>query len=332
VAADQTPDHETLPERGPTPEPVFYALVTANRVWLAVFFLAFVPLGLLLGGLLHPSPFEYALVQRAPLQGLYQALVISTVTGATLVLTLSQLVLAEEFGSVGEQRREMKQAMAFRQELEETVEDGTRSARPSELLMALVEEVEGCAGHLDDVTTTVEDEQLVDDVAAFARQLQHDARFTLSQLEPARFGTFRTVTAVFSLDLSAVLYEIHRIRSIAEEPPGTELGEALADLKAVLGLYGSARAHVKGLYFQRELGDLSRWIIYTSFPAIVVAVASLLYFDPTAIDAAWTALTIASLTIAIALTPFAILLAYILRLVKVSQVTFSQSPFLVRES
>jgi len=84
--------------------------------------------------------------------------------------------------------------------------------------------------------------------------------------------------------------------------------------------------------FQRELGDLSRWIIYTSFPAIVVAVASLLYFDPTAIDAAWTALTIASLTIAIALTPFAILLAYILRLVKVSQVTFSQSPFLVRES
>lgn len=330
AAGEGLPEHERLGERGRTDPHVFRFLVTSDRGALALGFLLFVPVGLLIGGFIHPSPFEHALVQRAPIQGLYQALVISTVTGATLVLTLSQLVLSEEFGPVGEQRRRMEESEAFRRDLESVIGNGTRAPKPSTLLSGLVEEIVDRAETLQDVGDDTDDE-LREEIHHFVDELREDARFTMSRLEPVGFGTFGAVEAVFTLDLSALRHEMDRLRSLTPRSPRTELEEALGDLEEVFALYGSARAHVKSLYFQRELGDLSRWIIYTSFPAIVVAVASLLFFDPTAIDSGWVSLSIAAVTISIALTPFAILLAYILRLVKVSQVTFSRSPFLVRE-
>lgn len=325
------PEHDTLRERGRSDPRVFRVLVTTNRAVLAGLFLVSVPAALLLGAFLHPTPFEYALIRRDPIQGLYQALVISTVTGATLVLTLSQLVLSEEFGPVGEQRKRMQETVRFRHDIERLVPNGSRPT-PSGLLKAILASVMRHAENLEDAAGSVEDEQLAERIDRHLTQLRSDARLTMSMLEPSSFGTFHTVKAVFSFDLSAILHETGRIRSNMEPSLAPEVEPVLDDLENVLEVFGSARAHAKALYFQRELGDLSRWITYASFPAIVVAVASLLFFDPTAIDSGWVALTVASITVSIALTPFAILLAYIIRILKVSQATFSRSPFLIRQA
>lgn len=324
--------HDTLRERGRSHPRVFHLLVTSNRAVLAGLFLLFVPAALLLGGLLHPAPFEFALVERAPIQGLYQALVIATVTGATLVLTLSQLVLAEEFGPVGEQRARMEAAISFRREVEGMTADEMASARPSRVLKALLATILDRASAVQEAAGGLEDPDLAETIGHYVDHVRRGARMATSRLEPSSFGTFRTVKAVFGFDVSAVLHETGRLRSRAALQEADDLRTALDAIEEALEVFGSARAHLKAMYFQRELGDLSRWIIYTSFPAIVVAVASLLFFDPTAMDSGWTALAVASVTISVALTPFAILLAYVLRIVKVSQVTFSHSPFLVREA
>lgn len=323
--------HETLPERGHGDPHVFAFLVGADRALVALLFLAFIPAGLLLGAFLHPSPFEFALTERAPIQGLYQALVIATVTGATLVLTLIQLVLSEEFGPVGEQRRRIEEAVSFQGDVDTLLPDAERHARPDTLLTAVMEAIEDRADRLQEAMSSIDDPELSEDVRDYVQGLHHDARLTAAKLEPTSFGTFQALEAVFSFDVSAILHETRRLRARFSFTQ-SQVCPTFDDIEAVLQVFASARAHVKVLYFQHELAELSRWIVYTSFPAIVVAVASLLFFDPTAIGSGWIALTVASITISIALTPFAILLAYVLRLVKVTRSTFSRSPFLVRET
>lgn len=330
ATASEGSRHETLPERGRGDPHVFTFLVGANRALVAALFLLLVPAALLFGAFLHPTPFEHALVERAPIQGLYEALVISTVTGATLVLTLTQLVLSEEFGPVGEQRRRIDEAVTFQRDVEALLPGAGRPPTPAGLLEAVMGALEDRADLLQEAIRGIEDPDLREEIEAYLAGLRRDARLTASKLEPASFGRFGTIEAVFSFDVSAILHETRRLRASFVSTQQSRVCPSFDDIEAVLEVFASARAHVKALYFQHELADLSRWIIYTSFPAIVVAVASLLFFDPTAIDSGWTALTIAAVTISVSLAPFAILLSYILRLVKVTHSTFSRSPFLVR--
>lgn len=329
--ASKRPQHDTLRERGEGSPRIFRFLVAADRAVIALLFLLSVPAALLLGAFVHPIPFDFALVERAPIQGLYQALVISTVTGATLVLTLSQLVLSEEFGAVGEHRQRMEEAVSFRRDVEELAPDVSRPPTPARLLEALLNAIVDRCEDLSEIASSVEDPDLREEVDAYLERLHRDVWLTTTKLDSTSFGSFETVDAVFSFDVSAMLHGTGRLRSMVDPSSTPQFRSALEDIEDLLEVFGSARAHVKALYFQYELADLSRWIIYTSFPAIVVAVASLLFFDPTAIDSGWAALTIASVTVSIALTPFAILLSYILRVVKVTQSTFSRSPFLIRE-
>jgi hypothetical protein len=329
ASADES-QHETLPERGRSAPVVFSFLAGANRGAVAAFFVLFVPAAVLLGAFFHPSPFEYALADRSSIQGLYQALVISTVTGASLVLTIVQIVLSEEFGPVGDQRRRIEEAVRFQREVETLVPDGGELPTPASLLESVMGALETRAGYLKEAVEDVEDPELAALVGVYLEALRRDARLTASRLEPAEFGTFRALEAVFSFDVSAVLHETRRLRSKMKITQA-QLGPAFDDIEACLQVFASARAHVKALYFQYELAELSRWIIYVSFPAIVVAVGSLIFFDPAAIGGGWEALTVATLTISVALSPFAVLLAYVLRLVEVTQSTFSRSPFLVRE-
>nr|MCH7662101.1 hypothetical protein [Euryarchaeota archaeon] len=97
-----------------------------------------------------------------------------------------------------------------------------------------------------------------------------------------------------------------------------------------------AREHFKTLYFQWELINLSRAILYAAVPALVVVAGMLMYVDVDAVSGATMGVDnlvlLTSGAFTISLIPFVILLTYILRIATVAQRTLAMGPFILRES
>jgi hypothetical protein len=322
----ERPD-DTMRERVPTDDRKFWFLLDANRILVACAFLLVVFVSILVVGLAHPTPAQELLTRGDPIETLYQALVTATVTGVTLVLTLSQLVLSQELGAVGDQRDRMQGAMSFRRDAESLLDDSVSPAEPSAFLRGLVDASRQRAERL---------RGLVDDdspAAAFADDVTRNAESVTDQLEGAQFGEFDVVWAALNYDYSWKLYGGRRLLEGGTLDDDAE--SAVSDLLDVLELFGPAREHFKTLYFQWELSNLSRTLLFVAVPALTVAVCTLVFFD--ARDFAGVtfgvghSLFVLAVTTTVSLSPFTILLAYILRIVTVTKRTLSIGPFILRE-
>ena len=171
------------------------------------------------------------------------------------------------------------------------------------------------------------------DAAAYADSVTGNADAVVDQLSGAEFGEFEVVRAALNYDYSWKLYAGRRLRrggALDEEAQA-----ALADLLDALELFGPAREHFKTLYFQWELSNLSRTLLLVAIPALTVAICTLVFFDPADVQGSTAgvghALFVLAATTTLSLSPFALLLAYVLRIVTVTKRTLSIGPFILRD-
>ena len=271
-----------------------------------------------------------------PIETLFQGLLTGIITGVTLVLTLSQLVLAQELGPLGDQRERMEGAMAFRRDVEDVIEEAVSPAQPSAFLRSLVTLTERRAEAVSDAIQDIDDETLDDQVAQFTANVKGNADAVQRNLEGSQFGEFDVVFSALNYNYSWKLYAARRIRAENEAVLTEESRVAFDELIDALELFGPAREHFKTLYFQWALIDLSRMIVYASIPALLTAVAGILYLEPAlfpgTVLGVRTLVVVVSAGVAVALLPFAILFSYILRIVTVAKRTLSIGPFILRET
>ncbi|MFC7077244.1 hypothetical protein [Haloarcula halophila] len=334
--ADDQPDGR-FRERGDERSSVLWFVLDADRWLVSGLFSALVLVGIVAIGTLHPTPARTLLTRGDPIETLYQALVTATITGVTLVLTLSQLVLSQELGAVGDQRERMEGAMEFRADVADAVGAAASPAEPSAFLRSLVRATAEQAHAIEDAAEAESlDPELDELLSTYLDSVIGNAESVASQLDGAAFGEFDVVRAALNYNYSWKLYAGRRIReTYAGALPGT-VDDELAELVETLELFGPAREHFKTLYFQWELSTLSRTLLYVAVPALGVAISALLFLDPQ--DITGTTLGIAdslllvAVTTTVALLPFTILLAYILRIVTVTKRTLSIGPFILRET
>ncbi len=295
---------------------------------LAGMFLVLVALGAL------ASPSLPTLTGRSdPVETLFQALVTAVVTGVTLVVTVSQLVLSQELGAVGDQRERMAGAMEFRREAEAVLDEPVAPADPGRFLRALVGTVGDRARETAAAADAVADPDRREELRRFAEGVAADADAAADRLEGTDFGTFDVVLAALSFEYAGRIRDARRLRA-ADLPDAVD--EPLGALVDGLTRFGPAREHVKTLYFQWELIALSRTVVYAAVPALVVSVAMVLFVtEPAAVPGATAGLDYLTVLVAaavvVALLPFALLLVYILRIVTVAQRTLAIGPFVLRD-
>jgi len=364
--SDGSRPSDTMQERVSGSSRTFWLLLDANRQLVAAAISGGVFLALAVVGHLHPTGAQALFGRGDPIETLFQGLLTAIITGVTLVLTLSQLVLSQEQGPVGDQRERMAGAMSFRRDVEAVIEEPVSPAQPSAFLRSLVqlterhadavsdavreiddETVDGetageqtaCDETADDETLddgTLGDESLDDQVAAFTENLKRNAEAVRHSLDGAQFGEFDVVAAALNYNYSWKLYAARRIRAEHADHLTEDAHRAFDDLVDALELFGPAREHFKTLYFQWALVDLSRAMLYASVPALLTAVAGIVYLDPALFPATAFGVrplvVVVSAGVAVSLLPFAFLFAYILRIVTVAKRTLSIGPFILRET
>jgi hypothetical protein len=335
--ADAEGTSDTMRERAATSTWKMWLLLGANRHLTAGLLSGALFVAVVVVGVAHPTPAHTLLTRGDPIETLYQALVTSTVTGVTLVLTLSQLVLSQELGAAGDQRERMEGAMEFRSDVADTVGTAVSPAEPSAFLRSLVRATSERAETFADAT----DESAASDdvrelISTYVDSVVGNADAVTDQLEGAAFGEFDVVKAALDYNYSWKLYAGRRIREEYGDDLSEEAREALDALIESLELFGPAREHFKTLYFQWELSDLSRTLLYVAVPALAVAIVSLAFFDPrdfggSTLGVSHSLLVLATTT-TLSLVPFTVLLSYVLRIVTVTKRTLSIGPFILRET
>lgn len=308
-------------------------LLNVNRVALTGALTAGVFVCFLLVG--SATPFRRFMLEMGPTRYMFQALVGALITGVTLVVTITQLVLSQEIGPLGGQRERMSDSLAFRGDVED-VFGAISPPEPEAFLQALIDNSRQKA---ESFQATVEGHQngdLEDRVDQFVDHLSGHADEVAETLEGRTFGEYAVVEAALDYNYSEKIYQARRIRDQYGEDLSEEQRRALLELLHVLSFFGPAREYIKTLYLQWELVDLSRYIIYTTIPALVVTGSMALYLSPSMFpgatlgvdDLVW----VVSAGVTAGFVPFLLLSTYVLRLATIAKRTLAIGPFILRSS
>jgi hypothetical protein len=257
------------------------------------------------------------------------------ITGTTLVVTISQLVISQENGPLGDQHSRMSETMDFREFVSEMYDDPT-PADPSAFLRILVEETERRAKALRDSVSGSGNDDLRGEVDEFTDSLTGNADAVTDKLDGATFGTFDVVFGALDFNYGWKIFQVERLREEYADDIDDETETLFSDLHTALSMFGPAREHVKTLYFQWVLIDLSQLILYVSVPSLVVTGGMLSFFGtgpiPGTTFGVENVLLVVGGAFTVSLLPFLLLVAYIARIATIAKRTLAIGPFILRGS
>jgi hypothetical protein len=314
---------------------LLWVLLNVNRWWLTAVLAVVMFIGLMIFGVLNASVLRRSIQQGGPAKTIFRTYVGSLITGVTLVVTISQLVLSQETGPLGDQRNRMSGAMDFRDRVEEFF--GTTSPpEPSVFLQLLVDTAKERATRLNDLVSDIENDDLREDFEQFVESVVGNADVVSDELEGAQFGKYDVVRAALDFNYGIKIYRGRKLRDDYAESLDEDTREAIDDVLDVLEFFGPAREHIKTLYFQWAFVDLSRSILYMAIPALGVSAALFVYLNagsfPGATFGVDNLVWVFSAGITVASSPFFLLAAYIFRIATIAKRTLAIGPFVLRES
>lgn len=319
--------HELASER--VPAPVEWVLLTGDR-WLVVAGLL-VALFAVLSGLLYAG--VVAVTNADTLTRSFAALVGGNFTLLTIVISINQLIVSQEFGSPSELNERVQSAIAYQQDVAEHAETSVTPATPDAFLDFLVTILQEEAVLFREEVIDLLDEDARGDLHAFTHELIAESERVSVALEGVSEEPFETLAVVLDAGFTADLYEARRIRAVYGESFSPEAEVRLAAIVELLEHVGVARQYLKSLYFQRELADLSRKLLYAGIPALgLLLVTTWVYGQgptPTVQGPALDLLVVATGTAAFA--PLAVFLAYVFRIATIIRRTASMVPFTIEE-
>ncbi|MCU4742140.1 hypothetical protein [Natronoglomus mannanivorans] len=331
---DELLSSDTLRGRTGESRIAHWILLDANR-WLLAGLLSLVVFTTFVGlGAVSP-PLRESMESAASVDTAFQALIAAVLTGVTLVVSINQLVLSQELGRLGDQQTWMNEAMAYRQRVEDLF--GTVGPPdPSQFLQSLVQTSSDRAEALQEAVTDSDDETLRHRTDRLVENICQNSEEVSSQLETSDFGEFGVLRSGLNYNYSWKIYAVRRLRHEHEDTLGDDERAAFEELIDVLTLFGPALEHFKSLYFQWELVRLTRSILYAGLPGAVAATATVLYLDPGSVPGATLGVDnlvwLVSASATIALVPFCLLGAYVLRIATISKRTGSLGPFILRQA
>jgi hypothetical protein len=323
----------TMRERAGESRLKLWVLLEANRlVATGVLALAVFGAFVLVSTVIDPS-LQAETRTADTIETIFSTMIGVVVTGTTLVVTINQLVLSQETGPLGDQRQRMSDAMDFRTYAAELF-DAAPPAQPSEFLRQIVETSTERAAALDRLVDETDDEALRRQLDEFLDSLRENAETVEDELEDAQFGTYDVIAGALDYNYSWKMHQIERMTDEFEDSLGDDELTAFDRLQTALAMFGPAREHVKTLYFQWELVDLSQYILYIAVPALVVAGCMLTFVGAETFSGSTLGVPnvtwVTSAAFTVTALPFLLFTSYVLRIATIAKRTLAIGPLVLR--
>ncbi|QSW97825.1 hypothetical protein [Haloterrigena alkaliphila] len=256
-------------------------------------------------------------------------MIAGTFSLVTLVVSVNQLILSQEFTTASKARDRLDGVIEFREDVADEAGIPASPAAPTRMLELLIEAIRHDAVELADAVADHDDE-VRDVVIRYTNSIEERADRVDETLEETSVGTFAAVSATINYDEAWQLYVASHLRGEYADSLSPEATERLDELVGTLKLFNVAREQFKTTYLQRELTRFSQLTIYCGVPSILSAITiGLLYADFAGPTVNIAALPYATITlILVGLTPLFLLVSFILRTATVTRRTASIGPMI----
>ncbi|APX97095.1 AAA family ATPase [Natronorubrum daqingense] len=301
-----------------------WVLVEGDRLFVA----ALVSLGVFVLFLVLNEIGFIAVTNDDSITRLAGGMIAGTFSLVTLVVSINQLILSQEFASAGDAREQLGGVLAFRENVAELADVPASPASPSRLLELVIETIHHQAQELEDAVD--DDHEAAELIERYTTGIKESTDRIDETLEQTTFGTFRAMSAAVAFNAAWQLYVARQLRERHHESVSDEASDSLEKLIESLELFITTREHFKTTYLQRELTRFSQLTIYFGVPAILAAmILGFVYADLTGptVSVAYLPFVVSGL-IAIVVSPLSLLVAYILRTATITRRTSSIGPML----
>ncbi len=290
--------------------------------------------GLIVLSMIRPVDMYSLLQDTNTAQTLFNTLLSGTILLVSVVVSVTSIVLSEEITDIESQRQRIDGSIDYRGEIEEFIESDVSPARPADFLRTILRIIDQQASTIADIAADGESEEFAEDARTFADEVTAEAERAGEILSGARFGSFKVLLAGLNYDYSWQLHVARRFDRTYGEELTDDQQAAIDDLVESLKIYATGREYFKSLYYKREFARLSSRLLYVSLPTIVVTSYVLLALDSNLFPEV-TFLTLTPLAVfvtvayTIALTPYVMLTAFVLRAMTVTLRTLASGPFVL---
>ena len=325
----------TMRERANQNRVVLWLLLSAERLYVtAVLAVAIFVVFIIAVTVLGP-PFQSQIMSSDTIETLFTTMIGAIITTSVVVVTISQLVLSQENGSLGEQRERMENSMDYRTYTRDLIERPL-PADPAAFLQQIVTATERRANALRNAVVGNDDDHLRAEVDEFTDSVTGNAEAVKEQLDGGTFGSFDVMSAALNYNYSWKIFQVERIAYEHDESLSEEDTAILNELKTVLSMFGTAREHIRTLYLEWTLITLSKQILYVAIPAlavagIMVAVVNAGTFPGSTVGIA-NIIWVVGGAFTVALLPFLLFASYIWQIITLTQRTLAIDPLILRES
>ena len=279
---------------------------------------------------------------------LFTQLLSGVILLVSIVTSVNSLSISQELTPVGDQHERVVKSWDFREQAAEITDQDVSPPVPGEFLKAIIEQVENDLKAFRDEA----DERLADDAEADAEEVREEVSDYLGGirdgLERTRDVVSHPQNAAINVAMFGSSYDVseyvNSVRELQAEHASTlgedeEVVEQLDRIIDSLQLFISAREYFKTVYYKREFSYLSRDLLYSGLPAILV-LSYVIVGLPMGADAfpsmsLFGQINLMTLfmafTYTVGLAPFLVLTAYTIRAAVIAQKTVSEGAFSLTE-
>ncbi|ELY55268.1 hypothetical protein C491_16162 [Natronococcus amylolyticus DSM 10524] len=308
-----------------------WTVIEGNRLTVA---------GVLLGGitLLLLALLVVNLFPRAPGEPLY--LLFSSFLGGnltliTVVIAINQLVFSRELGSPGDLEGRTRNAVEYRDQVQDVMDRAVSPVMPGSFLLVLHENLGKRAQALRETVTDPLDRELSAEIDELVGALRGDVRAVTRAVDTpdADEQIFGAIAATLGTTQAEQLYDLARIETEYDAQLTDEQRELFTSIREHLLHIDVARKYFRTVYITKELSFLSRVLLIVGLPAQLFLAATLAVYDLAAIEALPAAGIVAVTLVAMVacFAPLSILASFVLRLSWVAQRNATVMPFAASE-
>jgi hypothetical protein len=310
-------------------------LLRGTRVSVSVFPLTGVLAALLLLSVVRPVDMHKLLSETNTVQSMFNTLLSGIILLVSIVVSVNSIVFSQGITDIQNQRERIDASIQYRGRIEEFLESNVSPARPAEFLRVILQVIDRQTTALANIASKSDDDEFREEAEAFSDRVTADAERAGETLSNAEFGTFRVLLAGLNYDYSRQLNAARRFKRKYEHSLADDEREAINDLIDTLKFFATGCEYFKSLYYRRELARLSSRLLYVSLPTIVFSSYVLLALDTsifpaTSVFGISPLLLFVSVSYTIALAPYIILTAYVIRAVTVTLNTLAAGPFILQ--
>ena len=310
-----------------------WILFDGNRERVATALLGAVFTVMLVLGVLWPVGYQELLAETTTVQTIFNTLLSGTILLVSIVVSIAAVGISQELTSLGNQSERVDTIVEFQEQIEDDDIVDVSPARPGQFTAVVLRSIKQRADELQQIDGTAGQEYR-EEVDRLQTDIHSNTEEVLTTLSRVPDGTTDELLTGLNYDSSWQLYQARRILSKYDDDLTAEEREIIEDLREMLHKLMVSREYFKTLYYKLELSDLSTTLLTVSLPIIVFITYVLLAlnsgFFPDVTVAGFTPLTVfISLAYTIALAPYAVLTAYVLRAANVTKRTPEEGPFVL---